>query len=30
LQPVLQLILNPDGSSADPILAMGLGLTLQF
>ena len=29
LQPVLQLILNPDGSSADPILAMGLGLTLQ-
>lgn len=30
LQPVLQLILNPDGSSADPILALGLGLTLQF
>ncbi|MEB3327061.1 MAG: carbohydrate porin [Synechococcus sp.] len=30
LQPVLQLILNPDGVSADPILALGLGLTLQF
>lgn len=30
LQPVLQLILNPEGSSADPILALGLGLTLQF
>ena len=30
LQPVLQLILNPDGRDAAPILAAGLGLTLQF
>ncbi len=30
LQPVLQLILNPDGRNADPILALGMGLTLQF
>ena len=30
LQPVLQLILNPDGSNAEPILAAGVGLELQF
>ncbi|MEB3332379.1 MAG: carbohydrate porin, partial [Synechococcaceae cyanobacterium] len=30
LQPVLQLILNPDGRNAAPILATGIGLTLQF
>jgi carbohydrate-selective porin OprB len=30
LQPVLQLILNPDGSNAEPILAAGIGLQLQF
>jgi porin len=30
LQPVLQLILNPNGSSSPPILATGLGLELQF
>lgn len=30
LQPVLQLILNPSGSNADPILAAGLQLQLQF
>jgi porin len=29
-QPVLQLILNPDGSNKAPILAAGLGITLQF
>ncbi len=30
LQPVLQLILNPEGSGRAPILATGLGLNLQF
>jgi porin len=30
LQPVLQLILNPSGSNAEPILATGLQLQLQF
>lgn len=30
LQPVLQLIVNPDGSGAAPILAAGLALELQF
>jgi carbohydrate-selective porin OprB len=30
LQPVLQLILHPDGRNADPILATGLGINLQF
>ena len=30
LQPVLQLILNPDGSNTEPILAAGIGLQLQF
>ena len=30
LQPVLQLILNPSGSNAEPILAAGLQLQLQF
>ncbi len=30
LQQVLQLILNPDGRNAAPILAAGIGLTLQF
>ena len=30
LQPVLQLILNPNGSNAEPILATGLQLQLQF
>ena len=30
VQPVLQLILNPDGSNAEPILAAGIGLQLQF
>jgi len=30
LQPVLQLILNPSGSNAEPILAAGVGLQLQF
>lgn len=30
LAPVLQLILNPNGSNADPILAAGLQLQLQF
>lgn len=30
LQPVLQLILHPEGRHAAPILAMGLGLSLQF
>jgi hypothetical protein len=30
LQPVLQLILDPNGRSTSPILATGLGLTLQF
>ncbi len=29
-QPVLQLIINPDGSNTAPILAAGLGITLQF
>ncbi|MFM8662192.1 MAG: carbohydrate porin [Cyanobium sp.] len=30
LQPVLQLILSPDGRNAAPILATGLGLNLRF
>jgi len=30
LQPVLQLILNPDGRNASPILATGVGLNLLF
>lgn len=30
LQPVVQLILHPDGRSTDPILATGLGFTLRF
>jgi hypothetical protein len=30
LQPVLQLILNPDGRDRPPILATGLGLELQL
>lgn len=30
LQPVLQLILQPDGRNAAPILATGLGLSLEF
>ena len=30
LQPVLQVILHPDGSATAPILATGLGLNLQF
>lgn len=30
LQPVLQLILHPQGSDRGPILATGLGLNLQF
>jgi porin len=30
LQPVLQLILNPNGSNAAPILAAGMQLQLQF
>jgi porin len=30
LQPVLQLILNPDGRDRPPILATGLGLEWQF
>ena len=30
LQPVLQLILNPNGSNAEPILAAGVGLQVQF
>lgn len=30
LQPVLQLILQPDGRGRPPILATGLGLTLLF
>jgi porin len=30
LQPVLQLLLHPDGRNADPILATGLGINLQF
>jgi len=30
LQPVLQLILHPDGRNASPILATGLGLNLSF
>jgi porin len=30
LQPVLQLILHPDGRNADPILATGLGINLQY
>ena len=30
LQPVLQLILRPDGRNAAPILATGLGFTLRF
>jgi len=30
LQPLLQLIVNPNGSSAAPILVTGLGLQLQF
>ena len=30
LQPVVQLILQPDGRNGAPILATGLGLSLQF
>ena len=30
LQPVLQLILNPSGGTAAPILAAGMQLQLQF
>jgi porin len=30
LQPVLQLILHPDGRNTEPILATGLGLNLSF
>ena len=30
MQPVLQLILHPDGRNAAPILATGLGINLQF